>query len=301
MFGEFAYLAVQNAYRLYLNSKQNVDVPLKVFLLSLSLEELSKPLLLAELVPPLNSKNSTFKKEYIDYLDNHSAKHFSIGVYGETYSNLNYNVKLSDAEIEKLETIKQQCIYSDVKNNKAVSPLQYFEKEDIELLGNKLSDFVKERLDSLASMYYFKHDAMYEFRNFALMRTFNFPGLFWKFLADSNFDLVNNYVDLAHLAEKYNGEKGNMEFWKIYGNEGTDLFEGESTGFEANFLKLTGFLPSREFQLKQKDKYIEVSKICRAGIKISNNNDAFKLLTPLLSKETLLQKLIRLLRSRRIK
>lgn len=278
-FGEFAYLSVQNAYRLYLNSHQDVDLPLKIFLLALSIEELAKPIILAELVPLLHSQNTDFKNKLVKYLESHSAKHFTIGVYGEHSVGLNYKITLTDSEIKKIEEIKQQCLYSDIKNKKAKAPLHYYKQDNLKVLATKLSLFVEERLTSFKEMYFLRQDAIRQFRIFSFRKIFDPRDLLNGFLRDSNLDEIVDYNDLVQCAKKYVKLKGE-------GLLETELDLEHPFCLESAIISMVR--KSQEIDLR--DKYIALYDICKVNIEQNADSDGFELLKPLMPNRGILHR-----------
>jgi AbiV family abortive infection protein len=209
-FAELFVSAYEQSRKLYESSEVINDVNIKTSLCILALEELAKPIILADLIPPAFKKWSVsieYLKSQADQTKDHSIKQIVSNQYGTITNNLNYKVFLSEDELGALEQLKQQGFYTtlDPQNGRVISAQISLE------LCNKLNSLVNERLNSFF-MYKDTQDAKIFIRSLSLINFFEFKTDYLQFVELSDFDNCKNYQDIANLALEFNAQREHPVF-----------------------------------------------------------------------------------------
>lgn len=212
-FADLSFVSVQNAQRLYQTGFETKDRGMKLYLYTMSIEELAKPVLLAEVLPAPNSKWNIDNKRLRKFFDNffkHPIRQVVMSKYGSLTRERNpdilgYKEWLNADDAEVLEEMRQHSIYSDIKRNTKLvhDPLNHLEAIDEEFLI-RLNKFLKERIESFLELYSSRVYARVVFREMSLVKMFPFYQNFLEFLVKYDLTTVATYEEIIRAAEGFN-------------------------------------------------------------------------------------------------
>ena len=178
------------------SSRQIIDFKQKVALQILALENFSKPIAYAELIPSPLKKwviSDYLFKYHMQAAISHEFKHVVLTQYGKVIGKLNYKYWISETDSKMLQIIKEGYQHGD-------SEFPYSEIQAVRL-SKQLEKFLHERMQSFR-MYFDQKSASVFIRKLAIRKNFSHESDFQKFILTLE-DNISNYSDLALKAKDF--------------------------------------------------------------------------------------------------
>lgn len=204
-FASLAFVAFQNSKRLFYTSERVEDLALKLSLQVLSMEELSKPLIIYDIVPALGESFSLTGDEiegFINVFYNHPIKQNTLSKYGKTFGLLNYKHKLNNEEIDLLENIKQRGFYVEI-NNRGEPHIPYNTSNVDKKLFKKITLVLQERIVSLGEIYNHPINALRYYLSHSIQQKRQIRAQWMAFLETADFKDFKTLDQLIDFIEKY--------------------------------------------------------------------------------------------------
>lgn len=204
--GEFFFEFIQISQEQFEASREISNFKQKIPHQVLSLENISKPLALSNLIPVPLQKWKISDEDFSGYLkttSDHEYKQIVSAKYGTTLGFLKYKYWIPDTDLEMLQVIKEKYQHAD-------SDFPYSDKQ-AKRLALKLDKFLDERLHSesqigLLHLYETVSKSKAEARGMALMKIFPFSSQYQTF-AESIENTDTSYEDLIIRAKSFKTEE----------------------------------------------------------------------------------------------
>ncbi|MCB0745048.1 MAG: AbiV family abortive infection protein, partial [Ignavibacteriae bacterium] len=210
-------ISFRNSEEMYKES-QNIKNPfLKTSILIIAMEELSKPLLILEILPALYEKYKIDSEDIKKFLNNfysHTTKQGAITNYGKVTGKLGYRIFFTEEEYKKLDYIKQSGFYTNILNRQGEIHIPYNSFSVSNKLIKKIESFVLERLKSLSKFGYSNPGiVLAHYINQSLFNKKEVKAQKYIFLEDSDLSTCNTLRDLNDVFIQYEQIPKNGEIY----------------------------------------------------------------------------------------
>lgn len=198
-FAMFAFVAKKNGVRLLIESEKIDDLSLKISLQILALEEFAKPLLIFNIIPIIDEVYDMSTDDignFIDVLYFHNLKQKAISNYGFTLNELGYETKFTNAELKRLDSIKQNGFYTEILDSSGKVRIPFDIKNIDTNISKKISEIVKEKGKSLNEIYHHPIRALHFYVRGSLVRKQSVLAEWYAFLKQTDFTNINNFDEL---------------------------------------------------------------------------------------------------------
>lgn len=204
--GKLFYSYIKTAEEQFLASREISNFKYKIPQQTLAIENISKPLILSNLIPAPLEKWQVADDEFngcLQVTHSHEFKYFVSAKYGIIIGNLKYKHWIPPTDLEMLDVIRQKYQQSD-------SDFPYNDQQ-AKRLALKLDKFLYERLYTsrilgLSDMYATEEKSMAKVREIALVKIFPFFSqykTFAKSINNTNF----TYEELIIKAKSHKNEE----------------------------------------------------------------------------------------------